>query len=403
MKITFLLTQDLSSPSGLGRYLPWAKELVKLGHDVRVIALHPDFKGLTVRHALLDGVTIDYAGQMHVKKSGSTKAYFTPLQLIWVVLIGTLKLTAAALTAPGDLLIVGKPHPMNSVAGLIAKLFHPRTRLMLDVDDYEAGSNRFQSKWQKRLTAWFEDTIPRHVELITCNTRFNIKRLASLGIPAGKMTYLPNGIDPDRFQLPEAGEVRALRESLDLLDRKVIVYIGSMSLANHAVNLLLRAFVTVRERITNARLVLVGGGEDLEVLKRLAKDLGIEEAVRFTGRVASSNVAVYYAIGDVSVDPVYDNDAARGRCPLKMFESWACGVPFITADVGDRRALAGNPPAAILVDPGSDFALATGLQHILSDTHLNLQLKAAGNDLAKQYSWKVIVSQAGALFTIPVS
>ena len=40
MKIAFMLTQSLDSPSGLGRYGPLARELARMGHAVEVFALH---------------------------------------------------------------------------------------------------------------------------------------------------------------------------------------------------------------------------------------------------------------------------------------------------------------------------------------------------------------------------
>ena len=398
MRITFLLTQDLSSPSGLGRYFPWAKELTRLGYDVRIIALHPDFERLSARHTVMDGVAVDYVGQMHVKKSGSTKTYFSLFQLLWVVFIGTLKITVAVLAGPTDLIIIGKPHPMNSIAGLVAKFLRPHTHTILDVDDYEASSNRFQSKWQKRLLAWFEDAMPRYASMVTCNTHFNMSRLEKLGIPAKKMVYLPNGIDADRFKSPDTGALAQLRKSLGLEYHQVIAYIGSMSLTNHAVDLLLRAFVAVRSRLPNARLLLVGGGEDLEKLQKLSNDLGIDDAVIFTGRVDPSQISLYYALSDLSVDPVHDDDAARGRCPLKMFESWACGVPFITGDVGDRRLLADDPPAAWLIKPGDEHSLANGLQKLFSDSTFQQQLKLAGLEKVKQYFWQTIAVRAETIF-----
>lgn len=393
MKITFLLTQDLSSPSGLGRYFPWAKELVKLGHDVRVIALHPDFKGLTTKHIVQDSVTVDYVAQMHVKKSGSNKTYFSPFQLIWVVFIGTIKLTVATMAESADCVIIGKPHPMNGIAGLILKLFKPHTRTILDIDDYEAGSNRFQSKSQKRLIAWFENTIPRLVQTITCNTYFNIHRLENLGIPVQKLIYLPNGIDPDRFQMPDPVDIKKLRKSLALDDHKVVAYIGSMSLANHAVDLLLKAFVQVRSNISDACLLLVGGGEDLEKLHQLSKDLEIADAVIFTGRIPPDQISKYYAISDVSIDPVYDDDAARGRCPLKMFESWACGVPFITGNVGDRVRLIGNPPAGLIVLPGDVADLSDGIIRILEIPGNGEVMRNRGLLAAADFQWDKLIYQ----------
>jgi hypothetical protein len=46
-KITFLLTQDLESPSGLGRYWPMARYLAALGHQVKIGALHSNFNSLS--------------------------------------------------------------------------------------------------------------------------------------------------------------------------------------------------------------------------------------------------------------------------------------------------------------------------------------------------------------------
>ncbi len=46
MRILFLLTQDLDSPSGAGRYQPMAKYLTKLGHQVTIAALHSNYFSL---------------------------------------------------------------------------------------------------------------------------------------------------------------------------------------------------------------------------------------------------------------------------------------------------------------------------------------------------------------------
>ncbi len=84
----------------------------------------------------------------------------------------------------------------------------------------------------------------------------------------------------------------------------------------------------------------------------------MKDKVIFTGRVKPDEMNVYYRLADVSVDPVNDTLADRGRCPLKIFESWQMGVPVVTSDVGDRKILAGDPPAATLAQPGSEEDLA---------------------------------------------
>ena len=84
MKILFLLTQSIDSPSGWGRYFPLARQLVRLGHQVTILALHPDFSNLAERLQDIDGVEKSiYVSQMHVSKHGNTKRYFSAPVLLF--------------------------------------------------------------------------------------------------------------------------------------------------------------------------------------------------------------------------------------------------------------------------------------------------------------------------------
>ena len=141
-------------------------------------------------------------------------------------------------------------------------------------------------------------------------------------------------------------------------------------------------------------LLLVGGGEDYLKLKDKAKELGIDQATIFTGRIQPQKVPLYYALADVSVDPVYDNDAAKGRSPLKLFESWVCGVPFVTAPVGDRQFILGEPPAGILSQRAGDpKSLAESIIEILVSKNLAQELRKRGNERVEAYTWDRLATQ----------
>lgn len=400
MRFCFLLTQDLASPSGLGRYFPWAKELAHLGYDVKIIALHSDYANLAKHKSTVDGVNVEYVAQMHVRKQGSQKTYYSPFRLIWITFYATYQLLRAAMANPMDVLLVGKPHPMNGLAGVLVKLLKPINKLIVDCDDYEAESNRFKGKLQKRVVAFFENWIPRQADYVTVNTYFMIDRLEALGIPQTKLIYVPNGIDEVRFNKIDQNEVSSLRDSLGLQGRKVISYIGSMSLPSHPVDILLKAFALAKEDLPDATLMLVGGGEDVDNLMALAKELQIEERTIFVGRVHPDDIAKYYGISHMAVDPVNNDDSARGRCPLKLFESWACDVPFITSDVGDRRILAGDPPAVMLVEAGDEIALASGITKVLKNKQVTESLIQGGRFRVQNYYWSVIAQHSVGIFSI---
>lgn len=402
MKITYLLTQSLDSPSGLGRYWPLARELVKLGNEIEIVALHPNFDDLDQQQYVSDGVQVKYISQMHVRKSGSQKSYFSTTRLAGIVTRATWKMTREILKTNSKIIHIGKPHPMNSISGLAGK-YLKRTNLILDCDDYESASGHFQSRWQQEGIAFFERNMPKKVKAVTTNTFFMRDKLHSWEIPDAKIFYIPNGVDRERFSNCNSQNTDPIREQYKLHDKEVITYIGSLSLASHAVDLLIDCFPKVKQARPNAVLMIVGGGEDYQKLLDYAERTGYGTDIHFTGRVAPHDVGRYYALSSVSVDPVMDDDASRGRCPLKLFESWACSIPFITGNVGDRKQLIGEPPAGTLVKPGDPDSLSNAIIQVLSDKDLAYQISSQGRLRVENYYWDTLAPRMDAIYQFALS
>lgn len=389
MRITFLLTQSLESPSGLGRYWPVSKELARLGHQVTILALHHDLGLLKERRFVKDGVQVWYVAQMHVLKTGNTKTYFSPARLLWVASVATWRLARAALQVPTDVYHLGKPHPMNGMAALLPRFLWGK-RLFLDCDDYEATSNRFAGEWQRRGVQLFEDHLPGVCNAVTVNTRFAFERIRRLGFPASRITYVPNGVDRTRFASVDEQAVERLRTQFQLHDRRIVLYLGSLSLTSHAVDLLIEAFGSVREAVPNATLLLVGGGEDYERLRTQAEAWGLRDVVRFVGRVPSAEAPTYYALADISVDPVRDDLASRGRCPLKIVESLATGTPVVTGDVGDRAEMLAQG-GGVIVAAGDTHALTEGLLDLLLEPSRVERLRVEALAIRQLYYWDRLI------------
>ena len=397
--ILFLISQDLESPSGLGRYWPLAKELARLGHRVQIAALHSNYSALGQKKFEKEGVKIQYVSQMHVQKNAQGKTYFPAWRLLGVAIKATLTLSRTALSTPADWIFVGKPHPMNGLAGSLTKMLKQK-RLVVDCDDYEAASSTFKSAWQKRGVVFFENRLPLYADCVTSNTHFTLNRLSRLGVPKDLLTYLPNGVDRDQFRSNQQNAVDRIRPRLKWGGGKIVAFVGSLSLASHPVDLLLEAFHRVHRAYPNAHLLLVGGGESLTFLQEKSELLGLTPAVLFTGKVPPEEVPLYYQLADVIVDPVLENDAARGRSPLKMFESWASGVPFVTGKVGDRALVSGSPPASLLVTPGDPQSLADGILEVLSSQTLSSSLISRGADRINLFYWDRLAKEF-ATFLFP--
>jgi glycosyltransferase involved in cell wall biosynthesis len=397
LRILYLLTQDLESPSGVGRYWPMGREMARRGHTVSIAALHANFSALSQRTISADGVTVHYVAPMHVQKIANVKSYYSPLKLLQVAASAAWQLSRAALSIPADILHLGKPHPMNSLAGLLAQQLRP-AQLYLDCDDHEAGVGNFKAGWQKKGIEIFENAMPRRVDFLTTNTYYTRSRLQSLGAPAERIFYVSNGVDRERFLPPPQADVEALRSRLGLAERPVVVFVGTLGRPSHPVELLFQAFAQARSQVPQAALLLVGGGDDFEHLHALAQQMGMADAVFFAGRVPPAQTNLYYRLGDVSVDPVYADAAACGRSPLKLFESWACGTPFISADVGDRRFLLGDPPAGLLARPGDPTSLAEQIVQVLTRRALAESLRQRGKQRVQSYYWDALAGDLEAIY-----
>lgn len=400
MRILFLLTQSLESPGGGGRFWPLAKALTQLGHEVTLVALHHDYASLGERRFRREGVDVWYVAQMHVRKVGNTKLYFSPWQLLWITFWATVRLTWAALRTPCEVVHVCKTQPMNGVAAWVLHLWR-RTPVFLDSDDYEAVNNRFRGRAQQRLVAWFEDWMPSFATGIIAGTRYILDRFADLGFPRARMALIPNGVDETRFALLQQADLdtrlQQLRQELGLLpEHRVVVYVGSMSLVSHAVDLLLRAFAQVVKQEAQARLVLVGSGEDLPGLQTLATELGLQDQALFVGRVAAELVPLYFRLGDMTTDPLQDTIPAQSSLSLKLVESLVAGVPCVTTDIGDRREIVGQ--AGIAVQAGNAAALAEAILTILQDPARQLAMCQEAERLRPRLLWHSRVQEVIKLY-----
>ena len=277
MKIAFVLSQSLDSPSGLGRFGPLARELVKQGHTVTVFALHYDWGRLSPKHYGEQGVAVAYVGQMHVRKEGPRKLYFNPGRLLLVSLASTLRLASALWKSDAEIIQLCKPQPINALAARLGRRGRP---IYCDCDDYEAGSNRFSSAWQRRIVQNFEDGVVSYAAGLTVNTRFNFNRYSAMGYPSDRIIYVPNGVERSRFETPH--DLAPFRQRWGLATgTPVVAYVGTLSILSHAVDLLLEAFAIVSAELPVARLLLVGGGEDYDRLASLVHSTGCRRSNHF--------------------------------------------------------------------------------------------------------------------------
>jgi glycosyltransferase involved in cell wall biosynthesis len=180
------------------------------------------------------------------------------------------------------------------------------------------------------------------------------------GIEPDKVTVVPNAV-PDEYlgPLPDG---RHLRARLGIEPGEVVVGTMTTFYAHEGLPVLVRAAAELSRRGHPVRLLLVGDGPELPVVRRLAQDLGLGSSVLLPGRVPFEAVRGYYAAMDVFATPRIDARVTQLVTPLKPVEAMACGLPVVASEVGGLSELVEHDVTGLLVAPDDPRSLADALQ-----------------------------------------
>lgn len=186
--------------------------------------------------------------------------------------------------------------------------------------------------------------------------------LAARGIPADKITVMPNGVDLTLFGTPLPRDAQLAGELG--LDGPVIGFIGSFY-DYEGLDVLIDAMPALVARQPQAKLLLVGGGPREAALRAQAEASPAAGAIRFVGRVPHHEVDRYYALCDVMAYPRKKSRLTDLVTPLKPLEAMAQGKLVAASDVGGHRELVTDGETGVLFAPDDARACADSLARLL--------------------------------------
>lgn len=142
------------------------------------------------------------------------------------------------------------------------------------------------------------------------------------------------------------------------------------------------ALALLRDSGAAVEVTMVGGGQDLDATRRLAGDLPF---VHWRDWVAPAELPALVAAHEVCLGIFSAQGKGTRVVPNKVYQGAAAGCAVVTSDTPpQRRALAGEPPAAVLVPPGDAPALAAALAALAADPPQVLDLRLAAWELARR-------------------
>jgi PEP-CTERM/exosortase A-associated glycosyltransferase len=191
--------------------------------------------------------------------------------------------------------------------------------------------------------------------------------IVARGIPADRITVIPNAVDGARFT-PRVRD-DALARRLGIARGEIVLgYISSM-VRYEGIRYLIEATRLLRDRGRRVRLLLVGDGEDRGALEERASELGLDadRTALFTGRVPHAEIEAYYSIIDLFVVPRTADRVSQLVTPLKPYEAMAMQRCLVVSGVGALLEIVEAGETGRSFTPEDPVALADALEPLLDD------------------------------------
>ena len=169
-----------------------------------------------------------------------------------------------------------------------------------------------------------------------------------------------------------------------------VIYIGSLDVRRKP-DILLEAFALAMRTCHSAKLLIVGDDGAIPRLSSLAKRLGIDEQVIFTGYVPYNEIPNYIACADIGLAYVPNTPEYFYQPPLKTAEYLACGLPTIATDTDGNKYFVQHEVNGLLVNDSVE-SVAAAIERLLTDAKLYARTKNEARSSVTQHDWDNIVS-----------
>jgi len=252
------------------------------------------------------------------------------------------------------------------------------------------GSSKTRSwNWLHRL---LEIMANRWTDMIVANSRAVMEdTIVRESLPPEKVTFIYNGVDPERFTVRPGEEMPEL--SPPIPDNAVVV--GMVANLIHYKNhmMLLRALPLVREKVPAVHALLIGKDSGIqEELEAFAAEQGIQSCITFAG--PRHDIPTLLSLLTVSV-----LTSREEGFPNALLESMAAALPVVATRVGGIPEVVDEGETAFLVDSDDHVALAQRLTELLSDPHLARAMGEKGKERVRAlFSMEAMVASTEALY-----
>ncbi|GIF38813.1 glycosyltransferase family 4 protein [Actinoplanes xinjiangensis] len=377
MRITYI-HQYFKTPamSGGTRSYEFARRLVERGHEVHMITGDPDAdRPRVTREAgiVVHWLPVPYSNAMSYRRRLRSFLGF----------VGRSALVAGRLRH--DLVLATSTPLTVAIPGVWAAL-RRRVPMVLEVRDVWpelpialGALTSPVSRWAAgRLEAWAYHRSEQVIAL-SPGMAASIRRR----FPDVPVTVVPNSSDRELFAGADRAGAVLRRETPWLGDRPLVLYAGTLGLAN-GVDYLVRMAAQLADIDPEVRVAVIGDGRMRDGVRDLAVELGVLDRNLFLlDPVSKAGVVAFFGACDLAASVFVDVPELGANSPNKVFDAFAAGRPVAVNHGGWVADLITETGAGLVLPPADTAAAAAAVAGFLGDREACRAARAAAYALAR--------------------
>lgn len=241
----------------------------------------------------------------------------------------------------------------------------------------------------KTMLQWFglafSLLVAGKVVFLSTEYRNYIKKKFSLIFSNKRTAVIPNGVDLSVYK-PSAKE------------ESPFIKIGMQSrlteIKDHTTLISAMALLLKNETAKSLKLYIAGDGTCMTALQKQARDLGIEEAIIFTGMLKETELPAFINSLDIYVHATLGETMSTA-----IMQVMACRLPIIASDVPGVNNMVTHGQLGLLVPPKNAEALKVAILQLVNNKEQAAQLAENAHNFAKEnYSNKVMLQRYNEIF-----
>lgn len=355
------------------RVMRYAETLARRGNNIDVIALRKDGQSF---HDELRGVNV-YRIQ---KRKKDEKGKFSYLYRILKFIIHSSVLIAwRHIKKPYQMIHVHNMPDFIVFIAFIPKLLG--AKVILDIHDvtpelYVTKFNLTKNNLLFKFLLFVEKISCTFADHVIIANHLWYELIVSRSVKRVKCSVVMNYPDENVF-------FRRPRSRHD--EKFIMIYPGSLNL-RQGVDIAIKAFAIISDKLPSAEFHIYGEGGDIEVLKNLVTGFGLEKKILFKGNLPIYEVANAMANSDVGIEPKKNDLFSGYAMSTKILEFMSLGVPVIVSDTTIHKYYF-NDSNVQFFKSGNEHDLARCMLLLIENDTLRHGMIINNSNFIQDYLW----------------